>query len=157
MKNTKDINSGNLGGITTYQAGVVQASVNRMLQKHCDDILGHYGITKNQWLIIGTVSDAGSKGARISEIAVLLGTTLSYLTNTINLLETKNMLTRVSDTKDNRSKYVSVNKKFAPKVAKIEQTLRYGLRESVYSHIGQEDLKIYIKVMYQLQNIDKDL
>lgn len=141
--------------LTTYQAGVLQAHAHRQLQKYCDEVLAPFDITKMQWLIIGTVLDAGPKGVRISELAPKLGTTLPYLTNTINLLESKNILVRRDDTKDNRSKLVVVSKKFRPKCGAIEQTLRDALRESIYTDIAPNDFKTYLNVLRKLADIEK--
>jgi DNA-binding MarR family transcriptional regulator len=137
--------------LTTYQAGVLQAASNRHLQKICDDILGPFNLTKTQWLVIGTVADAGKQGIRISELALELGTTLPFLTNTINQLESKQILNRQTDKSDSRSKYVSVNSKYLPNVKKIETVLRQELRKMVYNKIKPSEFRIYIKVMQQLQ------
>ncbi|MBA2279468.1 MarR family transcriptional regulator [Candidatus Saccharibacteria bacterium] len=140
--------------ITTYQAGVLQASVNRRLQKISDGILEPFGISKTQWLIIGTVLDAGKKGIRISELAEQVSTTLPYLTNTINLLESKKMLSRKTDEEDSRSKYVTVNPKFIPITKEIETELRNGLRQAVYRHVDPSEFQIYVKVLFKLESID---
>lgn len=142
-----------LSGITTYQAGVLQATAHRLLQKQCDIILRPYDITKMQWLIIGTILDAGEAGVRITDLAKKLDTTLSYLTNTINLLESKQMLVRAIDERDVRAKIVRVDDAFKPKCADIEAALRQGLRESIYAHISPEDFRVYMKVMAQLSEI----
>lgn len=144
-----------LANITTYQAGIIQASANRQLQKFSDNVLGQFGITKMQWLVIGTVLDAGPKGERISDLAKKLGTTLPYLTNTVNLLESKHMLVRKSNNSDARAKLVVVEKKFRPKCAVIEKSLRDALRKSVYTDVTQKDFETYIKVLYKLADTDK--
>lgn len=152
-KSTKNLTNQDLSSVTTYQAGVVQASAHRLLQKHCDDILMPYGITKMQWLIIGTVLDAGAKGIRLTELAEQLGTGLPYLTNTVNLLESKKILRRKNDGTDSRSKNIFINKRFIPKCAVIEETLRQELRKSIYGNIDPADFRIYIKVLFQLADI----
>src|ERR1044071_7027561 len=103
------INGDSLRYVPTYQAGMLQATAHRVLQKYCDDLLKDYGITKMHWLIIGTILDSGEKGIRITELAQQVGTTLSYLTNTVNLLESKSILVRLADTGDSRSKFVSIH------------------------------------------------
>ncbi len=143
-----------LSNITTYQAGAMQASTNRVLQRHCDEILKSYGLTKMQWLIIGSVLDAGNKGIRITEVTKKLNTTMSYLTTTINLLESKNMLTRKENNDDSRSKLIYINKDFAPKCYEIEKTLRKSLRNSIYTHVNPKEFQIYMKVMYELARSD---
>lgn len=143
----------NLRNITTYQAGAAQASVHRSLQKHCDDILKPYGITKMHWLIIGSIIDSGEQGARITDIAKKLDTTLPYLTNTLNILEAKQIITRASNQGDSRSKLVKIDPTFMPQCAEIETTLRTRLRESIYAQVDPAEFLIYMKVLHQLANI----
>lgn len=139
--------------VTTYQAGAVQAAAHRALQKHCDDILKPYGISKMHWLIIGHVLDAGKAGIRISDLATSLGTTLPYLTTAINLLESKGYLIRKENDEDARSKLVVINPKHINKCHEIELTLREALRKSIYSSVDPEEFKIYLKVLYQLNTV----
>jgi DNA-binding MarR family transcriptional regulator len=147
----------NLSNITTYGAGAAQASMHRALQKACDDILRPFGITKMQWLIIGAVLDSDSSGARISDLASGLGTTIPYLTNTINLLESKDILQRTDNDADSRSKLIKLNPAFKPRCAEIERTLRDGLRKSIYASVDPEEFKIYIKVLFQLKETGEKL
>lgn len=148
------LKEGDLSRITTYQAGVMQASTHRLLQKKCDDILRSYGISKMQWLIIGTVFDAGTSGVRLTDLAEQLDTTQSYLTTTINLLVSKTMLIRTDNIADSRSKFVSIDPDFAPICNNIEQTLRQALRRSIYAHIDPAEFRIYMKVLYQLSKFN---
>lgn len=145
---------GDLSEITTYQAGVMQASSHRLLRKHCDEILKPYGISKMQWLIIGTVFDAGPAGVRLTDLAKILDTTLSYLTSTINLLVSKGMLVRLENEADSRSKFVCIDSDFAPICHKIERTLRHALRKSIYARIDPAEFRIYMKVLNQLSKVN---
>ena len=149
------VERGDLSNVTTYQAGVMQATTHRLLQKYCDDILASYGITKMQWLIIGTILDSGEKGIRITELAQQVGTTLSYLTNTVNLLESKDILKRAAHSEDSRSKFVSINPTYTNTANEIESFLRRRLRESVYSNISAEEFRVYMKVLSQLSKVNK--
>lgn len=154
---TKIITMKDLSNITTYQAGVQQASMHRILQKHCDAILKPYGISKMHWLIIGTVLDSGEAGVRLTELAESLNTTMSYITNAVNLLESRSMLIRSDSSTDSRSKLISINPSFIPKCTEIENTLRIGLRNSIYANVDPKDFLIYMKVMYQLSLVDKNI
>lgn len=136
--------------ITTYQAGAMQASVHRSLQKLCDAILEPFEITKMQWLIIGHVLDAGSKGIRTSDLAAILSTTIPYITNAVNVLEARGFIQRQDNTEDSRSKLLVLNPDFEPQCSKIEATLRQGLRETLYASINRQDFLVYMKVLYQL-------
>lgn len=146
----------NLAGITTYHAGATQAYVNRKLQRICDAILEPFGITKMQWLIIGTILDSGKPGIRISDLAEKLGTNAPYLTNAINLLESRNILNRKENNADSRSKLVVVSDDFAAKCPEIEAALRDGLRKTIYANIDPVEFSIYIKVQEQLAQVDDE-
>ena len=153
MKNKsigEQVTFGKISNITTYQAGIMQATMNRSLQKEYDIVLKPYGITKMHWLIIGTVLDAGSLGIRLSELSQVLNTTMSYVTTAVNLMESKGMIVRTDSEFDSRSKLISINKSFVPKCAEIETSLRNSLRKTIYAKIDSAEFKIYIKVMHQL-------
>lgn len=143
-----------LSQITTYQAGATQAYMHRKLQKVCDDILRPFGITKMQWLIIGTVLDTQHQGIRISDLAEKLGTTLSYLTTSINLLESRGILERRDNSTDTRSKLILVQDSYVPICQEIETTLRAGLRKTIYASIDPKEFGIYIKVMSELAAVN---
>lgn len=138
---------------TTYQAGMTQAFVNRRLQRICDAILKPYNITKMQWLIIGNVLDAKEKGIRVSDLAEKLGTTMSFLTTSINTLESRGILERRVDDADTRVKQVVVSKSYVATCQDIEKTLRDGLRKTIYANIDPQDFRVYLKVMHQLAQI----
>ena len=144
-----------LSNITTYQAGAAQAAMHRQVQKMSDDILRPFGLTKMQWMIIGCVLEAGIDGARISDLSKKLGTTIAYLTNTINVLETRNILKRRGNELDNRSKLVTVVPGYVEKCHEIENVMRDELRKSVYSKIDPEDFTTYFKVVFQLIDVGK--
>lgn len=140
--------------LKTYQAGVLQASAHRVLQKYCDDVLGQYGLTKMHWLITGVVLDSGKDGISITELAQKLSTNLPYLTNTINLLESRNFLERRTDAKDERTKRVFVTPAFKLKCTEIERTLRNQLRKTIYQDVTPDELRVYMNVLYKLSQIE---
>ena len=152
MKTISDepIISGDLSRISTYEAGILQSKMNRKLQKFCDQVLSEFGITKMQWLIIGTVYDHATTGTRITDLSKILGTNLPYMTTAVNTLVYKNILVRVGNVQDNRSKIVAVHADFAPKCSLIERTLRNALRQKIYKDIPPEDFKVYMRVMFVL-------
>lgn len=131
----------------------MQSSAHRNLQKHCDVILKDYDLSKMQWLIIGAVLDTGKRGIRITELAEKLGTTLPYLTTTINMLESKGMLARRENHQDSRSKLIVVAPRFKKQCTEIERVLRESLRTTVYSKINQGDFQTYMKVLFKLSQL----
>ena len=143
-----------LGKLTTYQAGIDQANMNRKLQKICDDILRPYGITKMQWFIIGAVLDHDDEGVRLSELAEKLGTSMPYLTAAVNQLEARGTLQRQSNEKDVRSKFITVAEDYKATCREIEKTLRNGLRKTIYAKVDPQEFRIYLKVMSELSSFE---
>ena len=142
------------GKLTTYQAGIDQANMNRKLQKICDDILRPYGITKMQWLIIGAILDHDEEGVRLSELAEELGTSMPYLTAAVNQLEAREILQRQSNEKDVRSKLITVADDYKATCHEIEKTLRNGLRKTIYAKVDPQEFRIYLKVMSELSSFE---
>ena len=143
-----------LSRITTYQAGVIQAAAHRKLQKITDALLVPYGLSKMQWFIVGTVLDAGSRGVKLRDLAEQLGTTMSYLTTAVNLLESRGILARNDDTEDTRSKYIIVTDHYQVTCRQIERTLRDGLRTTLYAQVDPAEFRIYMKVMNELGDLE---
>lgn len=136
-----------LSNLTTYQVGAMEAAAHRALRTHKDGCLQKHGLSGMQWYIIGSVLDTGDQGSRITDLAKQLDTTLAFLTNTVNLLESKDMLVRSANGSDSRSRIIKVSPKFVPVCHQIEAELRKELRSSIYSKVTPEELRTYIKVM----------
>lgn len=146
----------NLRHITTYQSGVIQSNAQRILKLHTDSLLHEFGLTTTHWFIVGTVYDAMPNGITVTKLAKKLGTGVPFLTNTVNLLESKQILLRVQSEDDIRSKKVTVHPDFVSECPRIESALRNKMRNSLYKHIAPEDLTTYIKVLYQIVGIDEE-
>ncbi len=132
----------------------MEAFINRRFQKISDDTLKPFGITKMQWMIIGFVLDAGPSGTRLSDLANRLGTTLGYLTNSVNLLESRDILSRIDNNNDTRSKLIIVKPTYIEKCREIEDTLRDSLKESIYDKLDPDEFKVYLKVMQKITIIN---
>jgi DNA-binding MarR family transcriptional regulator len=150
VRNNNDYTFTQLSNLPTYQAGMIEAAAHRTTQKICDKALEEYALTTMQWLMIGAIYDAKGMPLRLTDLAKQLNTGLPYLTNTLNLLESRSIVGRVENNQDARSKMVIINKNFAPIIPEIEAKLRDALRQTIYSRISTEDFEIYIKVMMQL-------
>ena len=142
-----------LSELTTYQVGAIESAAHRSLRQYKDSLLSEYGITGIEWYLIGTVADTGTKGARITDLAEVLGTTLGFMTKTVNLLEAKAILLRRANAKDARSNHVIVSPKYRKTTLKIEAHLRSELRKSVYGLVTREELLTYIRVMEKFSKI----
>lgn len=136
--------------LTTYQAVVLQSRAHRAIKTNLSQALRAHGITMMQWSIVGLVADAGKEGARISDLAHALDTSLAFVTTSINVLEAKGYVSRTGHILDNRSKVVRLSEDFAPKVAIIESDLYKQLNERLYAGIKQRDLDAYLKTLQKI-------
>ncbi len=150
-KSNKDVNlSTQLAGISTYQSGVAQATAYRIVKKHTASALKQYNLTCMQWFTIGTVYDAGDAGIKLSDLAKLLDTTQGYMTNTVNLLESREILERHEHPTDARTKLIKVRSGYKKECVNIEKDLREKLRTLLYGQIEASELLDYIKVLYKI-------
>ena len=141
-----------LSDISTYQAGVAQSTAQRVLKKFTEDNLRPHGISMMQWFIIGTIYDAGDDGISVTNLSKVVNTNVPYITNTLNLLASKNVIERNSPDNDNRSKKVTIQPHFIPTFLEIEQDLRAKMRGVLYVNLTQQELETYIHVLYKLNN-----
>lgn len=152
MSKSSEISPKDISQITTYQSGVIQASVHRIMNRVVADYLLQHGLTSMQWYIIGHIYDAGDKGLRLSDLTRKIHTTLPYVTNTIILLESRGIVQKLSHAGDNRIKLVSIAPSFRPRIDDIESGLRGRLRETIYdkSGVSRQELNDYIAVLYKI-------
>ena len=141
---------GDLHDITTYQAGVLQAAASRATRLHCDKILSTYGISKTEWLVIGSVLDAGQSGIHLTDLANLIDTTRVRIRRIVKKLEKQQMIIASGWGKARKPINVTIHPTFALDCPEIEQTLRQALRDSIYSKITPLELRMYLRVMHQL-------
>lgn len=143
--------------ITTYDSGVMQATAHRILTRIMTEYLSQYGLTSTQWFIVGYVSEAGERGVRLNDLMITLDTTMPFITTTVNLLESKGFLHKVSDTSDSRVKIAKLNPSRAATVEKIEAGLREELRIKLYREdaVTRKELSAYISVLYKITQTNK--
>ena len=140
----------NLTGLPTYRAGVAQSSAYRILMKFTDNAVKEYGITAMQWFMIGSIYDAGGAGVTVTQLSKLLDTNVPYITNTLNLLASKDIIIRTSQEGDTRQKTVTINDDFRNHVQEIENSLRKKMQSVLYADISSQELLTYIKVLYKI-------
>ena len=143
--------------ISTYESGVMQSTAHRILSRINADYLSQYGLTPTQWFIIGFAYDAGAVGVQLSQLKDLLDTTMPFITTSINQLESKGIIQKVSHTEDSRVKIAKLNPLYVKTVKEIEAGLRDQLRADLYakSDISREELSAYINVLYKIAQSNK--
>ena len=143
--------------ITTYQSGVMQSTAHRILGRIKTQYLAQYTLTAMQWFAIGYIHDAGKAGIRLNDLMKSLDTSMPFITTTINQLELKGIINKISDLKDSRVKIAVLNPDYSDTVTEIEEGLRQELREKLYSEsqISRDELTAYIAVLYKIVQSDK--
>jgi DNA-binding MarR family transcriptional regulator len=140
-----------LAVISTAQAGIVEASVHRRLQKVFASFLQSHNLAAMEWFVIGYLHEKGNEQrVLISDIAKNLQTTMPYMTNLLHSLESKGLIEKVGREADNRTKLVKILPKAEAVYDAIENDLRSKLRSFIYGKVSQKDFLVYIRVMYSL-------
>lgn len=142
-----------ISSITTYQAGVAQSSAYRNLNKLFSTMLKQHELTSMQWFVLGTIFDTGADGIQLTQLSTKLQTGLPFITNTINLLESKGMVERRGSPTDSRSKSVFISESFIPTCRKIEADLSAKLQDSAYGQVDREEFGTYVKVLHKLSQM----
>ncbi len=137
----------------TYHAGIAQSKAHRVLRALMAKLLAKHDLTMMQWFILGVIYDADKKGLRITDLADYVDTTMAFITNHVNLLESKGLVTKTVDPKDTRVRIVKIEPKAKSKVHKIEEDLRVEMRQTLYSTIKTSDLATYVRVLEQIASI----
>lgn len=149
---SRDFSEKDISQISTYQSGVAQATAHRLVDRVITDHLLPYGLSRMHWLTLGFIYDAGQAGVRISDLARQLDTTMPYITNTLAVLESRNMVRKISHEADNRIKLVSIDPAYKSTIEEIEASLREHLRTHLYADrgISRQELATYIHVLYKI-------
>ena len=138
--------------ITTYESGIMQSTAHRILGRINTDFLSQYGITPTQWFVIGLTYSAGAQGVRLNDLMRQLDTTMPFITNIVNNLESKGILHKMSDMNDSRVKIAKLSPAYESTVEEIEAGLREELRTRLYREdlITRQELSDYITVLYKI-------
>ncbi len=146
-----------LSSLATYEVGVMQSSAHRLMSKIKSHYLEQYDLTAMQWFALGYINDAGPDGMSLTALKDILDTTMPFITNTINLLESKGLIRKITKPGDNRTKIVFINPSYKPLLKQIEVGLRDELRRELYGNdtITRDELQTYVNVIYKMVQSSK--
>lgn len=137
--------------LTTYQAVIAQARAYRALRSFMVETLKKYDLTLTEWLMIGSVIDAGKEGARVSDLAETLGVEMPVITNLVNRAVQDGWVTRVTDSIDRRSKRISATRLGGEKACNIEGELRSETKGWL-SNVDEDMVTGYLAVVAELSS-----
>ncbi len=139
-----------LHNFTTYQAGVLQARAYRNLREFMTTHLKEHNYTMMEWALVGLVYDYTSEGgARVGQLATILDVEISLVTNMLNTLEGRELISRIIDPTDKRARRVVTTRKAEADVKKIEKKLRIEMRKWLGNVSGRE-LQGYVRTLQSL-------
>lgn len=150
MQNTSPAAPDTVSEATTYQTGVLQSAAYRNLKKLTNALLEPHDLTMTQWFMLGTICDAGERGISVTDLAFKVDTGLPYVTNMVNLFESKGIAVRRESKTDNRVKRVHITTKYAKRCQDIETQLRADMRAALYPAISSDELDVYVAVLRKL-------
>ena len=139
-----------LHNFTTYQAGVLQARAYRNLREFMSIHLKEHNNTMMEWALVGLVYDYTSDGgARVGQLANIINVEISLVTNMLNNLEARDLITRIIDPADRRARRVVTTRKAEADVKKIEKKLGIEMRKWL-GNVSVRELQGYVKTLQNL-------
>lgn len=137
--------------LTTYQAVIAQARAYRTLRSFMVETLKKHDLTLTEWLMIGTIIDAGKVGVRVSDLAETLGVEMPVITNLTNRAVDGDWVTRTVDSIDRRSKRIVATNHGSERACVIEGELRHETSDWL-KDLDPEMLKGYLFVVDELSS-----
>ncbi len=138
----------NRNNLTTYQVGLLQAKVYRILKQRTTLLLKPYTLSTVDWAYLGVLFDRKSP-IRSSEMALELDVELPFITELSGKLEKKGLIVFQKDPSDGRIKHLILTKKGTELVPTIESILRKDSKEWL-GDIGIRDILTYVTVLKKI-------
>jgi DNA-binding MarR family transcriptional regulator len=138
----------------TYIAGAIQSRSYKVLQRYLEESLKEFGLTVNEWKVLGIIES--NPFISLSSICSELEVELPYITDLVNKLVDKGLLTKTSSQEDKRSKVLLLSNKAKQVLPQTDESIRKVMRELLFG-ISIDELKTYLKVLETLIENDKKI
>jgi DNA-binding MarR family transcriptional regulator len=132
--------------VSFYKLSLLQAKSYRFFKSYTSQLLKKHKISLLDYSLLGIIYD--NTEVKLSEIAQELGVEPPFVTVLVEELTKKNLITRVADKEDKRSKNVALTKKGKAFLETIEKELK-GEMKPLLKGISVE-MYIYVKVLQTL-------
>lgn len=132
---------------TTYSAGMIQSRAYRALSKFMTEYLKPYDLSQPEWKVLGLVYE--KRNLTPTEIGEALGVKQPIATRLLKSLEAKNLLQRITDSKDKRGVKVQITEDGRNLAFKLEKMLRQEMKLFLHD-VDHSDLVVYLKVLNQI-------
>ncbi|HEY0011159.1 MAG TPA: MarR family transcriptional regulator [Candidatus Paceibacterota bacterium] len=133
---------------TTYDIGLLQAKVYRLLKQQTNAALAPLNIASVHWALLG-LAYKSTKGVRPSEAAREMGVEAPFVTTLAQDLVKLGYLDLVRDPDDSRAKLLCLTDAGKAFVNETEPFLRAKMKDSL-KDIGINDLGTYVMVLEQI-------
>lgn len=135
-----------------YEICLLHARSDRALRAKIAGLLDESKITMMEWLLLGVVAGAPSKGMTMSEIAGSLHVTLPQVTALVNKLLPLKLVKQKSASNDRRSRLVSLTSK-GELVLQENKKLLDSARSEIFAGVNDDELQVYMKLLANLSII----
>lgn len=138
-----------LKDLTTYHACILQARAYRVLREFVAKQLDGYDITMMEWVLLGLIHEAGSKGVSPSALSERMDVSLPMITRMLNALNEAGHIRRQTVTNDKRQQLIATTPKGGHLVQDIEGRVRSSMKQWLQD-VNRDDLRGYIRIMTQI-------
>jgi DNA-binding MarR family transcriptional regulator len=129
----------------SYNYSVLLTKAYRTLRVHVYECLEKYELIPTHWSLLGIVYKA-KDGITLSDAATMLGVKLPLVTIMVDFLAKKQLIERVSNVADGRSKLLVPTKTGHAKILEIEEDINRSLAPLLVG-ISPDDLHGFQKVL----------
>lgn len=133
-----------------FKAGFLIHDASRLRRTVFDQRLKHMGITRSQWWVLSNLSRHQDEGFSQIELARLLDVGKVTLGGLIDRLEGNDLVVRVPDKEDRRSKRVKMSRKGKALLLKLE-AIAVGVNQEIMQGITMEEEQQLINILTRMK------
>ncbi len=130
--------------ISGSQAAILQAKAHRLLRQDVSELLEPFSISMIEWALLEML--VKSDKPHLSEMAKEIGVEAPMITNLLNTLEKKGLITRTMSESDKRQKMLALTEAGTTLLHSTEKHLHEKLKE-YFSEVTMSEMAAYLKVL----------
>lgn len=134
-----------------YEFCLVMSRSDRAIRVVTARQLERFELTMMEWLLLATVDQSPGKGIAMSGVAHTLDVTLPQITALANTLVKKKLVKQKVNSKDRRSRQLSITKVGKKIVGEVEIAVNTAMKEWL-GDIPQDQLRNYIETAMLIAN-----
>jgi len=137
-------------GKAPFKAGFLIHDASRLRRTVFDQRLKHMGITRSQWWVLSNLSRHEDEGYSQIELARILDVGKVTLGGLIDRLEGNELVVRVPDKEDRRSKRVKMSRKGKALLSKLE-AVALVVNQEIMQGITEEEERQLIDILSRMK------